>query len=51
MIKEQDRIVLKAANPAEGLEAGDVGMVAHMKSVYEWMLGSSPRLECVAERY
>ena len=30
MIKEHDRIVLKAALPAEGLEAGDVGTVVHI---------------------
>ena len=30
MIKEHDRIVLKAAIPAEGLEAGDVGTVVHV---------------------
>ena len=30
MIKEHDRIVLKAAIPAEGLEAGDVGSVVHL---------------------
>jgi hypothetical protein len=30
MIKEHDRIVLKAALPAEGLEAGDVGTVVHV---------------------
>jgi len=30
MIKEHDRIVLKAAIPAEGLEAGDVGTVVHI---------------------
>ena len=32
MIKEHDRIVLKAAIPAEGLEAGDVGTVVHIYS-------------------
>ena len=30
MIKEHDRIVLKTAIPAEGLEAGDVGTVVHI---------------------
>lgn len=30
MIKEHDRIVLKVAIPAEGLEAGDVGTVVHI---------------------
>ncbi len=30
MIKEHDRIVLKTAIPAEGLEAGDVGTVVHV---------------------
>ena len=30
MIKEHDRIVLKAAVLAEGLEAGDVGTVVHI---------------------
>lgn len=30
MIEEHDRIVLKAAVPAEGLEAGDVGTVVHV---------------------
>lgn len=30
MIKEHDRIVLKAAIPANGLEAGDVGTVVHI---------------------
>jgi hypothetical protein len=30
MIKEHDRIVLKKAIPAEGLEAGDVGTVVHL---------------------
>jgi hypothetical protein len=30
MIKEHDRIVLKTAIPAEGLEAGDVGTVVHL---------------------
>jgi Domain of unknown function (DUF4926) len=30
MFKEHDRIVLKAAVPAEGLEAGDVGTVVHV---------------------
>lgn len=30
MIKEHDRIVLKTALPAEGLEAGDVGTVVHL---------------------
>ncbi|MGA2246351.1 MAG: DUF4926 domain-containing protein [Verrucomicrobiota bacterium] len=30
MIKEHDRIVLKAAIPAERLEAGDVGTVVHI---------------------
>ena len=30
MIKEHDRIVLKAAVPAEGLEVGDVGTVVHV---------------------
>ena len=30
MIKEHDRIVLKAGIPAEGLEAGDVGTVVHI---------------------
>ena len=29
MIKEHERIVLKAAIPGEGLEAGDVGTVVH----------------------
>ena len=32
MIKEHDRIVLKAAITAEGLEAGDVGTVVHIYS-------------------
>jgi hypothetical protein len=38
MIKEHERIVLKAAIPAEGLEAGDVGTVVHIyrdKLAYE----------------
>jgi hypothetical protein len=30
MIKEHERIVLKAAIPGEGLEAGDVGTVVHI---------------------
>ncbi len=30
MIKEHDRIVLKTAITAEGLEAGDVGTVVHV---------------------
>jgi hypothetical protein len=30
MIKAHDRIVLKAAIPAAGLEAGDVGTVVHI---------------------
>jgi Domain of unknown function (DUF4926) len=30
MIKEHDRIVLKTAIAAEGLEAGDVGTVVHI---------------------
>jgi hypothetical protein len=30
MIKEHERVVLKAAIPAEGLEAGDVGTVVHI---------------------
>lgn len=30
MIKEHDRVVLKTAAPAEGLEAGDVGTVVHV---------------------
>ena len=30
MIKEHDRIVLKTAVAAEGLEAGDVGTVVHI---------------------
>jgi hypothetical protein len=30
MIKEHDRIVLKSAVPADGLEAGDVGTVVHV---------------------
>lgn len=30
MIKEHERIVLKVAIPAEGLEAGDVGTVVHL---------------------
>jgi Domain of unknown function (DUF4926) len=30
MIKEHDRIVLKAAISTEGLEAGDVGTVVHI---------------------
>ncbi len=30
MIKEHDRVVLKMALPAEGLEAGDVGTVVHV---------------------
>jgi len=30
MIKEHERIVLNAAVPAEGLEAGDVGTVVHV---------------------
>jgi hypothetical protein len=32
MIKEHDRVVLSTPLPSEGLEAGDVGTVAH---VYE----------------
>jgi hypothetical protein len=38
MIKEHERIVLKVAIPAEGLEAGDVGTVVHIyrdKLAYE----------------
>lgn len=30
MFKEHERIVLNAAVPAEGLEAGDVGTVVHV---------------------
>jgi len=30
MIKEHDRIVMKTAIPAEGLEAGDAGTVVHI---------------------
>ena len=30
MIKEHEQVVLKAAIPAEGLEAGDVGTVVHI---------------------
>ena len=30
MIKERDRVVLTTNVPAEGLEAGDVGTVAHV---------------------
>ncbi len=30
MIKEHERVVLKAAIPNEGLEAGDVGTVVHL---------------------
>jgi hypothetical protein len=30
MIKEHERVVLTAAVPAEGLEAGDVGTVVHI---------------------
>lgn len=30
MIKELERVVLKSALPAEGLEAGDVGTVVHV---------------------
>ena len=30
MIKEHDRVVLKTAIPAEGLETGDVGTVVHI---------------------
>lgn len=30
MIKEHERVVLKAPLPAEGLEAGDVGTVVHV---------------------
>lgn len=30
MIKEHERVVLKAAVPAERLEAGDVGTVVHV---------------------
>ena len=30
MIREHDRVVLKSAVPAEGLEAGDVGTVVHI---------------------
>ncbi len=32
MIREHDRVVLKSAVPAEGLEAGDVGTVVHVYS-------------------
>ncbi len=32
MIKEHDRVVLKAPIPSEGLEAGDVGTVVHVYS-------------------
>ena len=31
MIKEHDRVVLKTAMLADGLEAGDVGTVVHLK--------------------
>ena len=30
LIKEHERVVLKTAVPAEGLEAGDVGTVVHV---------------------
>jgi hypothetical protein len=30
MIKEHERVVLRTAVPAEGLEAGDVGTVVHV---------------------
>jgi hypothetical protein len=30
MMKEHERVVLKTAVPAEGLEAGDVGTVVHV---------------------
>jgi hypothetical protein len=30
MIKEHERVVLRNALPAEGLEAGDVGTVVHL---------------------
>lgn len=30
MIKEHERVVLKAPVPAEGLEAGDMGTVVHL---------------------
>ena len=30
MLKEHDRVVLKTAVPAEGLEVGDVGTVVHL---------------------
>jgi len=30
MMKEHERVVLKTALPAEGLEAGDVGTVVHV---------------------
>ena len=30
MIKEHERVVLKASIPVEGLEAGDVGTVVHV---------------------
>ena len=30
MIREHERVVLKAPVPAEGLEAGDVGTVVHL---------------------
>ena len=38
MIKELERVVLKSAVPAEGLEAGDVGTVVHIhkgRAAYE----------------
>ncbi len=30
MIREHDRVVLKAPIPSEGLEAGDVGTIVHV---------------------
>lgn len=38
MIREHDRVVLTAALPADGLEAGDIGAVVHIypeASAYE----------------
>jgi hypothetical protein len=32
MIKEHERVLLRTAVPAEGLEAGDVGTVVHVYS-------------------
>lgn len=30
VLREHDRVVLKAAGPTEGLEAGDVGTIVHI---------------------